>query len=181
MIITISGKAGSGKSTVARALSKRLKLKHYSVGDLMRQMAKERGISLLEIGRKAEKDEKIDKELDKRQIGLGKKEKNFVIDGRLTAFFIKKADLKVFLDCDDKVRAQRILKDKREGEKGKSLTQVIKNIKKREESERKRYEKYYNVDYYDKELYDMVIDTTFTSVEEVVDDVVGFIKEKRTK
>ena len=180
MIITISGKAGSGKSTVAGELAKKLKLRHYSIGDLMRQMAKGRKISLFELGRLAEKDKKIDKELDKMQIKLGKKEKNFVIDGRLTAFFIPKADAKIFLDCDDKVRAERIMKDERKDEKGKSLKEVIKKIRQREESERKRYKKYYNADYCNKELYDLVIDTTFKAVEEVVDDVMEFIgKEKR--
>ena len=136
MIITISGKAGSGKSTVAKELAKKLKLGHYSVGDLMREMAKAKGISLFELGRKAEKDKKIDKELDNRQIELGKKEDNFVIDGRLTSLFIPKADLKVFLDCDDQVRAKRILKEGRNDEKNKSLKETIKDIKKREESER---------------------------------------------
>ncbi len=178
MIITLSGKAGSGKSTVAKELAKKLKLRHYSVGDLMRGMAKVKGISLLELGRKAEKDKKIDKELDERQIELGKKENNFVIDGRLTAFFIPKADFKVFLDCDDKVRAKRILKEGRKDEKNKNLKETIKDIKKREESERKRYGRYYNVDYYNKSLYDMIIDTSFMAVEEVVGNVEGVLKGK---
>ena len=168
MIITISGKAGSGKSTVAKEFAKKLGIKHYSVGDLMRNMAEEKGISLLELGKIAEKDKKIDSELDKRQIELGKKEKNFVIDGRLTAFFMPKADLKVFLDCDDKIRAERILKNERKDEKSKNLKEAIKKINKREESERKRYKKYYNIDYCNKELYDLVIDTTFLTVEEVI-------------
>jgi len=177
MIITISGKAGSGKSTIAKLLAKKLSLKHYSIGDLMRQMAKEKGISLLELSELAEKDESIDKELDEKQIELGKKEKNFVIDGRLTAFFIPKADFKIFLECDDKVRAERILKDERETEKSKDINEMIKKIKRREESERKRYKEYYNVDYYKKELYDFVIDTTNLSVGEVLDKVLGIVKK----
>ena len=181
MIITISGKAGSGKSTVAKAIAKEFKLKHYSIGDLMRKMAKERGISLLELGKKAEKDKNIDKELDKKQIELGKKEKNFVIDGRLTAFFIKKVDVKIFLDCDDWIRAKRILKDKRSHEKGKNMEEITRDIGKREESEMKRYKKYYKVDYCDKKLYDMVIDTSFTTVKEVVDDIKGFVSDKNKK
>src|SRR3989338_6280959 len=167
MIIAISGKAGSGKSTVAKELAKKLGLKHYSVGDLMRKMAKEKGITLLELGRRAEKDKSIDGELDERQIELGSNEKDFVIDGRLTAFFMPKADLKVFLDCDDEVRAERVLKNERKDEKGKSLNEIIKKINEREESERKRYKGYYNADYYNKSLYDLVINTTFLTVEEV--------------
>ena len=171
MIIAISGKAGSGKSTVAKELAKKLGLKHYSVGDLMRKMAKEKGITLLELGRRAEKDKSIDRELDERQIELGSNEKDFVIDGRLTAFFMPKADLKVFLDCDDKVRAERVLKNERKDERGKSLNDIIKKINEREESERKRYKGYYNADYYNKSLYDLVINTTFLTVEEVIDNI----------
>ena len=170
MIVAISGKAGSGKSTVAKMLAKKLKLNHYSIGDLMREMAKEKKISLLELSKLAENDKSIDKELDKKQIELGKKG-NFVIDSRLAAFFIPQADFKVFLDCDDTVRAERIMKDNREIEKSKNSKEMMKEIKKREESERKRYKEYYGVDCYDKRLYDLVIDTSRLSVDEVVDEI----------
>ena len=79
MIITISGKAGSGKSTVAKMLSERLRLKHYSIGDLMRAMAKEKGMSLLEFNKLAEKDKSIDLELDNKLKELGKSKDNFVV------------------------------------------------------------------------------------------------------
>jgi len=95
MIITISGKAGSGKSTVAKELARKLNLKHYSIGDIMRQIAKERNISLNELSKLAEKDESIDLELDKKQIDLRDKN-DFIIDGRLTAYFLPFADLKTY-------------------------------------------------------------------------------------
>ena len=179
MIITISGKAGSGKSTVARELAKQLKLKHYSIGDLMRQMAKERNTSLLELGKIAEKDESIDKELDERQIKLGKGENNFVIDGRLTAHFIPNADIKVFLECEDRVRAERILEDERKDEKSKDINEVISKIRERESSERKRYKQYYGIDYYDEEMYNMFIDTTKLSVKEVVGRIIGNMGKRK--
>ena len=175
MIITISGRAGSGKSTVAKEIAKKLNLKHYSIGDLMRQMAKERNISLAELGKVAEGDDAVDKELDDRQIKLGKEEDNFVIDGRLTAHFLPDAKLKVFLDCDDKIRAERILKDERKDEESKGVDNIIKKINEREESERKRYKKYYDVDYCDKKLYDLVIDTSKISVKEVVDKIISSV------
>ena len=171
MIVTISGKAGSGKSTIARLLAKKLNLEHYSIGDLMREMARERKISLLELSERAEEDKAIDRELDKKQIQLGKKD-DLVIDSRLAAFFIPQADFKIFLDCDDKVRAERIMKDNREIEKSKNIDEAIKKIKKREESERKRYKEYYDVDYCKKELYDFVIDTSDLSVGEVVERII---------
>jgi len=177
MIITISGKAGSGKSTAAKELAKKLKLKHYSIGDLMRQIAKEKNMSLNELSKSAEKDKSIDLALDKKQIELRNKT-DFVIDGRLTAYFIPYANLKVFLECNDKVRAERILKDKREDEKSKSINELTKKIKKREQSERKRYKKLYNVDYYDKKLYDLIIDTTNLNINGVLEKIIKSINEE---
>ena len=175
MIITISGKAGSGKSTIAKELAEKLKLKHYSIGALMRQIVQEKNISLMELSKLAEKDSSIDLELDKKQIELRDKN-NFVIDGRLTAHFIPYADLKVFLDCNDKVRAERILKDERKDEKSKNVKELIKKINQREQSERKRYKKLYSVDYYDKKLYNLIIDTTNLSINEVVEKIMKAIK-----
>ncbi len=176
MIITLSGKAGSGKSTVAKELAKKLNLKHYSIGALMRQIAKERNTSLMELSKLAEKDKSIDMELDKKNIEL-RGEDNFVIDGRLTAYFNPYAELKIFLDCNDKVRAERILKDKRSDEKSKNIRELIKKIKQREQSERKRYEKLYKIDYYDKKLYNLIIDTTDLSINEVINQIIDSIKK----
>ena len=176
MQIAISGKAGSGKSTVAKLLSDKLNLRHYSIGDLMRAMASEKGHTLLELNKLAEKDKSIDMELDNRLKELGKIKDNFVVDGRLTAFFIPNAEVRVFLETDDKVRALRILKDKRQQEKSTSLKETIINLKKREQSEKKRYQMYYGVDYSDKKLYNCIIDTTKLAPNKVVDKIVNFLE-----
>ena len=178
MIITVCGKAGSGKSTIAKELAKRLKLKHYSSGDFMRQMAKEKGLKLGELSKIAEKDKgKIDKEIDARQKKLGKTKKNFVIDGRLSAFFIPKADFKIFLHCDDDVRAKRILGDNRGKENVKSLNAVKLKVKHRESSEKKRYKKYYKFDCYDAKNYDILIDTSKLTGREVANKLIKVIKK----
>lgn len=179
MRITISGKAGSGKSTVAKLLSEKLSLKHYSIGDLMRAVASEKKLSLLELNKIAEKDKSIDFELDNKLKELGKTKYNFVVDGRLTAYFIPKAEARIFLDADDKVRAQRILKDKRQQEKSKTLKEAISSIKKREESEKKRYQKYYGVNYLDKKLYNYVINTTNLAPDKVVERIMKFVESKQ--
>lgn len=179
MRITISGKAGSGKSTVAKLLSKRLGLEHYSIGDLMRAMADEKGIDLLELNKLAEKDSKIDLELDSRLKRLGETKDDFIVDGRLSAFFIPEAEVRVFLDADDEVRAERILRDRRQHEKSSGLMETLENIKKREESEKKRYKKYYKVDYLDKKLYNYVIDTTNLGPAEVVEKIAEFVASKQ--
>ncbi len=176
MIIAISGKAGSGKSTVARMLSKKLKLRHYSIGDIMRETASEKGMSLLELNKLAEKDNSIDLELDNKLKELGKTKDDFVVDGRLAAFFIPNAKIRIFLDADSNVRAQRILNAKRNHEKSIDVKETMMNIKKREDSEKKRYKDYYGADYMDKRLYNYIADTTNLAPEKVVEGIMKFIE-----
>ena len=177
MIITLGGKPGTGKSVVAKLLAKKLKFKHYSNGDFMRQLAEEKGISLLELSKIAETDKAIDKELDKRQIELSKREDNFVIDSRLGFHFIPKAK-KVFLDAKLEIRAKRIFLDKRRKEDNANLKKTIENIKIRESSETKRYKSYYNLDPYNPDNYDKVIDTSQLTIEQTADEIIDFVKSK---
>lgn len=179
MIITISGKPGSGKSTVAKLLAKKLKMKRYSIGDFMGEIATKKGISLLELSRIAEKSDEIDKLLDKKQINLGKKEDNFIIDSRLGWHFIPNS-IKLFLDVDINEAAKRIFSCRREDEKeNTSLKETLRNIKKRESSERKRFKKYYKIDINKKGYYDIRIDTTKIGIDEVVGKITGLIEKKK--
>jgi len=176
MIITISGNAGSGKSTVAKLVAKKLKMKHFSTGDFMRQIAKEKGITLLELSKLAEKDKEIDKLLDRRQAEFGKKENNFVIDSRLGFHFIPKS-IKIFLKASLDVRAQRILKDKRGY---KDIEKLKQNIVKREGSEARRYNEYYQIpDYSDSIYYHLVVDTDNLDINGVVDEIINFVESGR--
>jgi CMP/dCMP kinase len=179
MIITISGKPGSGKSTVAKLIAQKLGYKYYSVGDLMGEIAKKRGMSLLELSAFAEKSDEIDKELDAMQINLGKKD-NFVIDSRLGFHFLPKSK-KVFLDVDLDEGAKRIFGTARDDEKeNTSLKETIKNVKTRIASEKKRYRDYYGIhDYHDSSNYDLVLDTTSISAQEAADRVAKSLNVRR--
>lgn len=183
MIITLSGTAGSGKSTVAKLLAEKLDLKHYSTGDFMREMAREKNLSLEDLGRIAEGDRSIDAALDRKQVELGKKEDDFVIDARLAFYFIPDS-IKIFLDAELKTRAERILKDifirnLRKEEKAKTIREAIEEMKKREESEKKRYQKYYHLNPYNQKHYDLVLDTTAASPEEIAEKIIQFVKKMR--
>jgi len=182
MIITISGTAGSGKSTAAKLLAKKLGFKHYSNGDFMRDMAEERKISLIELGKIAETDRSIDEELDRRQIELGRNEDDFIIDSRLGFHFIPNS-VKVYLDADFEERAKRTLADNIRKEHHVNLETTKKSIRIREASEKKRYKEYYNLDPSDKNHYDLVVDTTSITPEEAVEKILEFIRKKfkRTK
>ena len=55
MKITLSGKAGSGKTTLAKRLAKKLDYKQYSIGDLRGKMDQERGLTIDELNKIGEK------------------------------------------------------------------------------------------------------------------------------
>ena len=115
MIITISGRPGSGKSVVASRVAEELGLDHVSAGDFMREMAAERGISILELSRAAEQRQDIDREIDARTMRLARERDNFVMDARLGWHFIPDS-IKVFLEVDPAVAARRIYEAQRGSE-----------------------------------------------------------------
>ncbi|MBW2975794.1 cytidylate kinase family protein [Candidatus Woesearchaeota archaeon] len=179
MIITISGIAGSGKSTIAKLLAKKLDYRHYSVGDFMRELARQRSLTLLELSREAEQDKGIDLELDRKQIEIGKTEDNFVIDSRLGFHFIP-SSVKVFLDVELNEAARRIFDEKRQHEQYRDIQESIEKIKARIRSEGRRYKEYYDIDYRDKKHYDIIIDTTSIKPEEAVRKILDSMKSKKS-
>lgn len=181
MIVTISGMIGSGKSTVASALAKKLKFKHLSTGDVMRKIAEEKGITPVELNRLAEKDPSFDRMIDSKTAELGKKEDDFVMDSRLAFHFIPKS-IKIFLDVSLDIAAKRIFTQKRAKEKENiSLSATKANIKEREASELKRYRQMYNLDYTKHSNFDLVVDTSDTDVNQIVKKIMDFLKQKKDK
>lgn len=177
MIITISGELGSGKSTVAKLLAEKLKLKHYSTGDVMRVIAKEKGMTLQDLTALAKTDVNIDKEIDLYTKKLAETEDDFVIDSRIAFHFIPNS-IKIYLVIDKVVGAQRILLAKRDEEHYRNLDQAINYLEKRKNSETERYTKLYGIDCHDltKEYYDLVIDTTTLLPETAIDEIIQFVE-----
>jgi CMP/dCMP kinase len=177
LIITISGVPGSGKSSVAKLLAGKLGFRHYSTGDFMRVMAEERGITLLELSRIAEKDALIDRELDAYSAKLGEEEDNFVLDSRLGFHFIP-GSVKIFLGVSPEEAAKRIFsspKHKLLEKENKDYEATLRNIKNRMESERKRYYSLYKVDYEDKKSFDLAVSTENKKIEEVLSEIMLFL------
>ena len=171
LIITIAGNAGSGKSTVAKEVAKKLKYKHYSSGDAMRSIAKDKGVSILELNKLNETDASVDHEVDGWVETLGKTENSFVIDSRLAFHFIPHS-FKIFLTGDFDVRMDRIFKEgTRVSEEHKNIEDLKTFMQEREASEMKRYKKLYHLNYYEEKNYDLVIDTTEMNVKEVVEEI----------
>ncbi len=178
MKITISGKVGAGKTTLAKALAKKLKLKYLSTGAIMRDLAKEKAMSIAEFIKAAEKETKYHKELDKKTKEIGKKQDNFVFDSKLAFHFIPDS-IKIFLDVDLNIAAKRIFNQKRKDEKENiSLEQTKAKIRQREQSEIKAYTKLYNVNHHTHTYYDLVINTSKLTIKQTLNKVLKFLKQK---
>lgn len=164
MQISICGTPGSGKSTVAKIIAKKLGYKYYSVGEVRRQIAEKRGLTILEFNQLKED---TDTEFDNRQKQMGEKEDNFVIEGRLSFHFVPKS-IKFFFKADLKKAAERVFRDQRDSEKTyKSVEEARKEMQERMDNDKKRYKKRYGLDPYNEKQFDYVIDTTSLTIEEV--------------
>lgn len=176
MIISISGRPGSGKSAVAKLLAARLGLDHVSAGDFMRDMAQEQGVSILELSRTAERDEVIDHEIDARTARLGETRDGFVMDARLAWHFLP-SSMKVFLDVRPEVAAARIFgAGRRDETENIDVGATLQAIELRTQSERRRYQDYYGIDYLDHGHFDLVVDTSDRTLDEVVDVIAAFVR-----
>jgi CMP/dCMP kinase len=164
--ITVSGTPGSGKSTIAHLLHEKLGIKYVNSGMLFRETAKKYKLSLAEFGKYCEKNSKVDKELDERQIEILKKG-NVILEGRLAGWLAFKNDIssfKIMIDADVNTRVERVVNR----EKG-NFDKRKKEIIEREKSEKTRYKNYYGIDLGNISIYDLVIDSSNKKPEEIID------------
>lgn len=182
MMITLSGTPGSGKSTVAKNLARRLKCRRIDMGAIRRQIAGRKGMTLPEYNRLAEHDPRIDRATDAFQQRLGRTRKNALIEGRLSFHFIPHS-LKIFLYASPAVGAGRIWRELRTSSKRNegrlcSLADVERAVRQRIRSDKKRYWKYYRVNPFLKRHYDLFLDTSDLNRTQVFDRVRSFVSRK---
>ena len=178
MIISIGGDHGSGKSTVAKMLQERLKMERFYAGGLMREEARKRGMDLEELMALAEKDDSIDKAVDFRMEELGKSQDNFIAEGRVAFHFVPHS-FKVYISVSAEEGARRVFEQiQKEGAK-KRNEKVAESVEEQmelqawlKESYKKRYMEYYGIDCTDLNNYDLVVDSSDKSPEEVVEIII---------
>src|SRR6266481_6532779 len=106
-IITIGGLLGSGKSSTAKAVASTLEFRHFSSGDLFRQIAAKRDESIEAMNISAEVQRDIDLKVDNLLQEMYRREEKLVIDSRM-AWHWMPGSFKVFLVLDPDTAAQRI-------------------------------------------------------------------------
>ncbi|MCR5767789.1 MAG: dephospho-CoA kinase [Lachnospiraceae bacterium] len=164
MHITLTGNLGSGKSTISKLMSQQYGYEIYSTGKIQRQLAAERGLTVLEMNRLMETDHSFDNIIDDtvRKISEETKEDLF-FDSRLAWHFAVNS-FKVFLSVDINEAARRVFNDSRgDVETYKDMIDARDNLIERASAEDARYKEIYGIDYFRPTNYNLILDSTFTS------------------
>jgi CMP/dCMP kinase len=165
--ITLTGDLGSGKSAVSKILCEKTGFEYVSTGKIQRQLAQEMGIDTLEMNRRADTDPSIDERIDGIFVALGQDTNGYVIDSRMAWFFLP-ASFKVYLQTDVAIAAQRIIHDpSRDSEQYATPEEAAQKILARKASENARFLLKYGADCSNLENFDIVIDTSRRTREEV--------------
>lgn len=165
--ITITGDLGSGKSAVSKILCEKTGFEYVSTGRIQRQLAQELDLDTLEMNRRADTDPTIDQRIDGIFVDLGKDAKGYVVDSRMAWFFLPES-FKVYLQADVAVAAERILNDpSRKSEEYETKEEAIRKILARKQSENARFLVKYGADSTNLHNFDLVLDTTNRSPEQV--------------
>ncbi|MEK7464503.1 MAG: hypothetical protein AAB617_01865 [Patescibacteria group bacterium] len=187
--LLLAGDLNAGKSSVRSNLARFLGMKDFYVGDVFREMARNRGQTLNDFY--SSLDPETEKSIDRKWI-LEKLllNRRILIEGRIAPFvetvaaqlgitlpsWEKAIRIKLCLTVDEGVGAQRALQ--RPENAGKTLKQIIEESRVRMNNERKHYLDLYGIiDHTDRTLFDIVIDTTRITQQEVLQEAYYMISE----
>ena len=172
LFITVSGPPGCGATTVSEGLSAALDCGYVSGGDIFRQLADDRDLSLSQLIAKTDGTDEIDRALDRRLRTIAEKwgaaNKPFVLESRLAGWLAgNRADLRIWLDAPSEVRVDRT-RDREEMEA---------EMRVREVSEAGRYRSYYGINVDDRSLYDLAINTARWTPETTLEMILTAVEE----
>lgn len=181
-IITISGKPGSGKSSTADRVAELLGYTRHSSGDMVRKFLASQHMTLEEYNERAENEHELDEIVDEKLRDL-REHKDIVVDSRLGFYWIPES-FKVYLDLDLDTATARIFKDatsnasrRAVGTSTTSLTTVARQVRDRMNEEQARFRSVYGVDPFNKEHFDLIIDTSRNDPQSVAITIFDYYKK----
>ena len=118
IVICICGMAGCGKSTVAKKLAEKYGLKYYSGGEALKALAIESGYKPVERGwweskegleflQRRSRDSRFDRQIDEKLVEAARLG-DVILDSWTMPWLLKEDGFKIWLECPEKVRAERL-------------------------------------------------------------------------
>lgn len=164
IVVCISGMAGTGKSTLAKKLAQKYKLKYYSGGDALKELAADEGYNPSSRGwwespeglsflKKREKNLKFDKAVDDKLLEYAQ-QGNVLLDSWAMPWLLK-TGFKIWLVASEEKRAARIAKRDKI-----AVKEALKVLKEKEARTKAIYKKLYGFRLgEDLEPFNLVLDT----------------------
>ena len=164
MKIAISGLTGVGKTTVADIVAQWLDIPHIRLS--FKDLAAEKGISLFEYQKMAEKDPSVDREFDEFQKKVLRSKDSYVASTWL-APWLDDTDINVWLYADLDTRVKRI-----SNRESLSSEEARGYIDRKDSSNIKRYKELYNIDIRDRDRFHICVNTSLYSPKEVAEIII---------
>ena len=143
MIITVSGDAGTGTTTLAKHLSTALNIPYSHAGAIFRQLAEQKKISLLELIKSTAHDLSLDQYVESELLKLMHSHTDLIVEGRLTSYQAWKhhiTSFRILLTASPHIQAQRI--SQREGT---DYKQTLIDVQYRDRQDWLRYQNLYGI------------------------------------
>ena len=171
-IISLGGELASGKGTVSKILMEELNFGIYKNGDYFRKLGKEMGMDVTTFNIYVKEHPEIDKKIEYSATEYAKDHDNFIIDARLGWYAVPES-FKVYLKVNIDEATKRALNDmnRKDSENFTSFEEQKADMLKRYKLENERYFNLYGVRKEDESNYDLVIDTTTLTPNQVADKI----------
>ncbi|MFH0927547.1 MAG: cytidylate kinase family protein [Candidatus Micrarchaeota archaeon] len=170
-IIAVSGFAGSGKNTVSRLVAQALGWR--VVEPTFKTLAQREGITLMEFQQRAHSDYDIDKKFDEA-LQEQSREGKCVIATWLGPWMAPGKPFRVWLEVPEQVRASRICGREHEGE-----AQALEHIQRRDADNVERYKNVYGIDITNHSGFDLALDASKKSAQELADEIISAFNANR--
>jgi predicted cytidylate kinase len=178
--ITLSGLAGSGKSTIGKLLAAKMDYQFISIGNYSREYAKEKfNLDINEFQAFCKEHPEEDLAIDKHFASKINSSKGMVVDYRLGHKFINNA-LHVYLDVSEDEAVKRLLNAKRTKEFKEQKVEFIRGeMNKRNNAMRKRFMDIYQTDFININNYDLIINTDkYPHFDDIANLIIAHLKNR---
>lgn len=174
--VTISGYPGSGTTTLVSGLVNHFDWQSINGGQIFRDEASTRGLTLAEFGKLCVEDESVDKELDEILRTHISGDDVEIIESRLAgwwAYRLEADSVRIWVEVNEHERANRVI-----SREGGSLEDVLEANAKRLAIDNQRYQNMYGLTPDDPLAYTHIIEASNISAEEVLSQAIKILEGK---